>query len=148
MGDAIQRADLDELFSTTFNSILRVEERSLQNRLTDGLTITEIHTIVAVGLHEENPMNVVASRLDVTLATLTTAVAKLVKKGYIERRRSEEDRRKVYVRLTKRGRQVYRAHGLFHHKMIDEALSGLDAEEERVLFASLSKVRAFFDAQA
>lgn len=103
-----RREELDELLSGTFNSILRIEERSLDNRLTHGLTITEVHTIVAVGLHERNPMNVVAARLGVTLATLTTAVAKLVRKGFIERSRFEDDRRVVLVSLTKKGRQVLR----------------------------------------
>lgn len=143
-----RREELDELLSGTFNSILRIEERSLDNRLTHGLTITEVHTIVAVGLHERNPMNVVAARLGVTLATLTTAVAKLVRKGFIERSRFEDDRRVVLVSLTKKGRQVLRAHNLFHHQMIDEALADLTEEEERVLAEALAKVRAFFDARA
>ncbi|PNV66413.1 MarR family winged helix-turn-helix transcriptional regulator [Rubneribacter badeniensis] len=143
-----RREELDELLSGTFNSILRIEERSLDNRLTHGLTITEVHTIVAVGLHERNPMNVVAARLGVTLATLTTAVAKLVRKGFIERSRFEDDRRVVLVSLTKKGRQVLRAHNLFHRQMIDEALADLTEEEERVLAEALAKVRAFFDARA
>ena len=143
-----RREELDELLSGTFNSILRIEERSLDNRLTHGLPITEVHTIVAVGLHERNPMNVVAARLGVTLATLTTAVAKLVRKGFIERSRFEDDRRVVLVSLTKKGRQVLRAHNLFHHQMIDEALADLTEEEERVLAEALAKVRAFFDARA
>lgn len=143
-----RRAELDELLSSTFNSVLRTEEKSLQNKLTEGLTITEIHTIVAVGLHETNPMNVVAARLGVTLATLTTAVGKLVDKGFVTRTRCEDDRRKVLISLTKRGKQVYRAHGLFHKKMINEALAGLDEEEERVFAHALVKVKAFFDEQA
>ncbi len=142
------REALDGLLSDTFNSILRIEERSLDNRLTHGLTITEVHTIVAIGLHERNPMNVVAARLGVTLATLTTAVGKLAKKGFVERVRSEDDRRKVLVSLTKKGRQVYRAHGLFHHQMIDEALADLSEEEERIFADALMKVKTFFDAQA
>ena len=143
-----RREELDELLSGTFNSILRIEERSLDNRLTHGLTITEVHTIVAVGLHERNPMNVVAARLGVTLATLTTAVAKLVRKGFIERSRFEDDRRVVLVSLTKKGRQVLRAHNLFHHQMIDEALADLTEEEERVFAAALAKVKGFFDERA
>ena len=143
-----RRAELDELLSGTFNAILRTEEKSLQNKLTEGLTITEIHTIVAVGLHETNPMNVVAARLGVTLATLTTAVNKLVDKGFLTRTRSEDDRRKVLISLTKRGKQVYRAHGLFHRKMIDQALADLTDEEERVFACALGKVKAFFDDQA
>lgn len=143
-----RREEIDGLLSGTFNSILRIEEQSLDNRLTHGLTITEVHTIVAVGLHEKNPMNVVAARLGVTLATLTTAVGKLVAKGFIERSRSEGDRRVVLVSLTKKGRQVLRAHNLFHHQMIDEALADLTEEEERVFAEALGKVKAFFDAQA
>ncbi len=143
-----QREAIDDLLSGTFNSILRIEERSLDNRLTHGLTITEVHTIVAVGLHERSPMNVVAARLGVTLATLTTAINKLVKKGFVERTRAEDDRRVVLVSLTKKGRQVLRAHNLFHHQMIDEALADLSEEEERVFAEALTKVKAFFDAQA
>ena len=140
-----RREEIDDLLSGTFNSILRIEEQSLDNRLTHGLTITEVHTIVAIGLHERNPMNVIAARLNVTLATLTTAVNKLANKGFVERTRAEDDRRKVLVSLTKKGRQVLRA---FHHQMIDEALADLTEEEERVFAGALKKVKGFFDAQA
>lgn len=143
-----RRLDLDDLLSGTFNSILRVEEQSLQNRHTAGLTITEVHTIVAIGYRESNPMNVVAGRLDVTLATLNSAVNKLVKKGYVRRERSDEDRRKILVSLTVEGRKVYRAHRLFHKEMVDEALAGLTEEEERVLSRALGKVKRFFDQAA
>ncbi|HIS40030.1 MAG TPA: MarR family transcriptional regulator [Candidatus Aphodovivens avistercoris] len=142
------RQAIDDLLSGTFNSILRIEERSLDNRLTSGLTITEVHTIVAVGLYERNPMNVVAARLSVTTATLTTAVGKLERKGFIERTRAADDRRKVLLSLTKKGRLVYRAHSLFHRQMVDEALEGLTDEEERVFTEALIKVKAFFDERA
>ncbi|MDR0514000.1 MAG: MarR family transcriptional regulator [Coriobacteriaceae bacterium] len=138
---------LDDLLSTTFNAILRIEERSLRSKLTEGLTMSEVHTLVALGLYEENPMNVVASRLGVTLATLTTAVNKLVEKGFIERRRSESDRRKVLIALSKKGRQAYRAHSLFHQKMINESLAGLTEEEVEVFARALGKVKAFFEQE-
>lgn len=140
-----EKRELDDLLSNTFTSIMRLEERSLKNRLTDGLTITEIHTISAIGLHEEHTMSEVAARLTVTLATLTATVNKLVAKGFVERERSAEDRRRVMIRLTRRGREVCRAHSLFHRHMIDQALEGLDAEEARVLVGAVSKIKDFFD---
>lgn len=143
-----RRAELDDLMSNTFNAILRIEEKSLQNKLTEGLTITEVHTIAAVGLYETNPMNVVAARLGVTLATLTTAVNKLVKKGFIDRERCDQDRRRVLVRLTKQGRKVFRVHDLFHKRMIGDALSGLTREEEEVFSKALGKVKLFFEESA
>ena len=140
--------ELDDLLSNTFNVILRVEEKALDNKITEGLTITEVHTIVAVGLHGSNPMSVIASRLDVALATLTTAVSKLVAKGFIKRERSAEDRRIVLIGLTKEGRKVYRAHEVFHRNMITEALAELSEEEEQVLSKALAKVKIYFETKA
>ena len=129
---------VNELFTDTFNSVLRIEEFALKNRLTEGLSISELHTICAVGMYEENPMKVVANRLDVTLATLTVAITKLEKKGYVKRTRSEVDRRQVLVALV---------HGLFHKRLIGNALEGLNSEEETVLIRALSKVKFFFEEE-
>lgn len=138
---------VNEMLTDTFNSVLRIEERSLNNRLTEGLSISELHTIVAVGLHEVNPMKVVAARLDVTLATLTASMTKLERKGYVQRTRSETDRRQVLVQLTSKGRKAFRAHDAFHKKMADSALEGLTPHEEAVLYKALAKVKEFFDLE-
>ena len=119
MENALTKDDLktlDELLSSTFNSILRIEERSLNNRLTEGLSIAELHTICAVGLHEANPMKVIANRLGITLATLTVMINKLEKRSYVKRERSETDRRQVLVALTAKGRKAMRAHDAFQRR--------------------------------
>ena len=150
--DAIQtkerRREVNDLLVDTFNSILRVEEESLKNRLTRGLTISEIHTIHAIGLDGSSPMNVVASRLGVTLATLTASVGKLVTKGFVTRTRSEADRRQVLVSLTKEGRKAYRVHEMFHREMVDQAFAGLTPEEEDAFERGLVKVKTFFEEHA
>lgn len=140
-----RRVELNDLLTGTFNSIVRIEERALDNRITKGLSITDMHTIAAVGLHEENPMSVVAARLGVTLATLTTAVNRLEREGFVRRVRAEDDRRKMMLSLTTKGRKVYRVHSLFHQRMVDDALAGLTEQEERVLASALAKVKRFFD---
>lgn len=138
---------VDSLLTDTFNSILRIEEKVLANRLTEGLSIAELHTVVAVGLHEVNPMKVVAARLNVTLATLNAAMNKLERKGFVERSRSEEDRRQVLVRLTSKGRKAFRAHEGFHRTMVDSAFGVLSPDEEEVLVRALGKVKAYFDKE-
>lgn len=142
---AQRRRHVNDLLVETFSSILRVEENVVRNRLTEGLTISEVHTIHAIGLHGSSPMNVIAARLDVTLATCTTAVGKLVTKGFAERSRSDADRRQVLVSLTKEGRQAYRVHELFHKEMVDAAFADLTEEEEAVLVRALTKVKGFFE---
>lgn len=143
-----RRREVNDLLVDTFNSILRVEEGALKNRLTRGLTISEIHTIHAIGLDGASPMNVVAGRLGVTLATLTSSVGKLVSKGFVARTRSDADRRQVLVSLTKDGRKAYRAHEMFHREMVDAALDELTPEEEDAFARGLLKVKTFFEEHA
>ncbi len=78
-------------------------------------------------------MKVVASRLDVTMATLTAAMNKLERKGFVERSRSEIDSRQVLVQLTSKGRKAFRAHESFHKKMVDSALAALTQEGRRAV---------------
>ena len=81
---------------TVFNDILTIEESELQKSQFDDLSIKEMHTIEAIGLHNERTSSEVAKRLSITVGTLTVAINNLEKKGYVERVRSEKDRRIVY----------------------------------------------------
>ena len=123
-GLANKRA-LDDMLSNTFNAVLRIEEQSISSRLTQGLTIAELHTLVAIGLHEKNPMKVVAKRLNIRVASLTAAINKLEAKGFVERYRSEKDRRQVLVSLTMRGRKAFRSHERYHKKLVEDLLETL-----------------------
>lgn len=138
---------VNQLLTSVFDSISRIEEASLNNRLTNGLTVAELHTIAAVGLHESVPMKAIAQRLGVTLATVTVAVGKLETKGYVKRERCSTDRRQVLVSLTTSGRKAWRAHDAFHRKMTDGALEGLDPNDARVLVRTLDQVKDFFENQ-
>lgn len=89
-------------------------------------------------------MSSVAKALSVTMGTLTIAVNGLVKKGYVERVRSEEDRRVVLVSLSAKGRKAYARHAKFHKELIDAVASRLSEEEQEILSQSLSDLHAFF----
>lgn len=47
------REVLNELFVDLFNDILAIEEKSLSNGPLADLSITELHTIEAIGMYEE-----------------------------------------------------------------------------------------------
>lgn len=138
---------VNELLTSTFNSITRIEERSLKNRLTHDLSIAEIHTLEAIGMHDKKPMKDVASQLGVTLATVTAAVNKLERKGYVVRQRGEQDRRQMLVSLESSGRKALRTHDMFHKKMIDSALAGLTHEESRAFARAVANIKQFFDQE-
>ncbi len=56
--------------------------------------------------HQQMKMNELARFLGLTKANASGLVDRLVRQGLIERQHGEEDRRVVYVRLTREGRRV------------------------------------------
>lgn len=135
---------INELLVQLFNDVLQIEESSLRNGEISDVSITEIHTIEAIGMYTEKTMSEVAQSLKITVGTLTTAINKLIRKGYVERKRIEEDRRVVLIKLTKKGKLAYRLHDKFHKDMVNTAIEGLEKDEEELLISSLSKLNNFF----
>lgn len=93
---------INELLVELFNDVLQIEEQSLKDGPISDLSITEIHTLEAIGMYDQKSMSEVAQNLKITVGTLTTAINKLIKKEYVERKRIEEDRRVVLIKLTKK----------------------------------------------
>lgn len=138
---------LNELLVQIFDDILKIEEKTLKQGPLSDLSVTEMHTLEAIGMYTQRTMSEVAQDLKITVGTLTTAINKLIKKDYVERKRIEEDRRVVLVELTKKGKLAYRLHEKFHNDMITATIDGLSEGEEEVLISSLEKLNDFFKAK-
>ncbi|AGX42310.1 MarR family winged helix-turn-helix transcriptional regulator [Clostridium saccharobutylicum] len=140
----IRRTVINDLLVQLFSDVLQIEEYALKNGVLSDLSITEVHTIEAIGMYNERTMSEVAQRLKITVGTLTTAISKLIKKEYVERKRTEEDRRVVLVKLTKKGKLAFRLHEKFHEDMVNTSIDGLSEMEEKMLISSLNKINNFF----
>ncbi|MBB6630320.1 MarR family winged helix-turn-helix transcriptional regulator [Clostridium algidicarnis] len=135
---------INELLVETFNDILTIEQNAINSGAFKDISVTEVHTIDAIGMYEPRTMTEVAKELDITVGTLTIAINNLVKKEYVERKKSAEDRRLVMVQLTKKGKLAYRIHEKFHSDMVKATIEGLTKEEEETLVKSLENLNSFF----
>nr|WP_272509093.1 MarR family transcriptional regulator [Clostridium ganghwense] len=135
------------MFVDIFNDLLIIEQTALQSGKLSDLSVTEIHTIENIGMYVPRTMSEVAADLGITVGTLTTAIHNLVKKGYVERKRDDKDRRVVKITLTKKGKLAYRVHEKFHSDMVKEAIEGLTQEEEELLACALGKLNKFFKSK-
>ena len=131
---------INKILVEVYDDVNRIEEYSIKKGVFSDLSITEIHTVEAVGLYGSKTMSEVAAALEITMGTLTTAVDKLIKKDYLERSRSVTDRRIVNINLTKKGKLAYRIHEKFHLDMVQEIMLDFTPEEEEVLFTALTKL--------
>ena len=139
---------LNEMLVKLFRSINVIEERAIRTGEYRDVTANDMHVIEAIGTEEAKNMTSVARSLDVTTGTLTIAVNSLVKKGYVDRVRSEEDRRVVLISLSEKGKRAYLHHREFHNQMIDAVIEELTEEEQQVLERALKKLNRFFMTKA
>ncbi|MDO4326304.1 MAG: MarR family transcriptional regulator [bacterium] len=121
-----------------------IEQKAIITPEFSDITNNDMHVIEAIGLDEPKNMSTIAKTLSVTVGTLTIAMNSLVKKGYVHRERSEEDRRVVYISLSERGKRAYAHHAKFHRDMIDAVLKDLSPEETKVLVQALTKLNVWF----
>ena len=135
---------LNEVLVRLFRNINVIEERAICTGDYKDVTANDMHVIEAIDMEEARNMTSVARSLGVTTGTLTIAVNSLVKKGYVERVRSEEDRRVVLVSLSEKGKRAYLHHRQFHEQMIEAIVEELSEEEQAVLEKALVKLDRFF----
>ena len=130
-----------------FNEILKTEEAALAGAHKD-LSLRELHLIEevcrAVDEERDNRATAIAAAQRVTAGTLTTAVSLLEKKGYLERRRDERDKRVVRIVPTAKAREADARHAKFHEEMVADILGTLSEEETAVFVRALGSVAAFF----
>lgn len=138
---------LNEILVKLFRNINDIEEQAIRTEEYKDVTTNDMHVIEAIGTDSPKNMTAVAKALGVTTGTLTISVNSLVKKGFVERVRSEEDRRVVLVSLSGKGREAYRHHQIFHEEMIEGVVAQMSEEEKQVLIKALLNLNHFFDGK-
>lgn len=140
---------LNDLLVNTFNSILRLEEESLRKLSGGRLSINEMHflEVIARGGKEGRSITDIARELSITLPSVTAAVNKLTRKGYVMKARDAEDKRMVNVRLSREGQRAEAAHRFFHRQMVHSVSQGMEEEQREVLLTGLQNLHDFFHNQ-
>lgn len=141
----MEESTLNEELVELFKNAIRYEEKRVITKEFKDISNHDFYIIEAIGIGKSKNMSTVANILKVTVGTLTIAINNLVKKGYVNRIRSEQDRRVVLLSLSKKGKAAYEHQKKFHEKMIAVAIAGLDKEEIYVLVRSLRNLCSYYE---
>ncbi len=87
-------------------------------------------------------MTELAKECGLALSSTTGVIDRLIAKGCVKRTRDEEDRRKVFVELDKKGERVYQDHLEAEMEMIITMMDSLKPREQDVLLEVLGKATA------
>lgn len=122
-------------------SIYRKWYREAEKRLiNNGLSIMEyriLKQLVEVG---SQPMVKLAESNMITQGWVTSLVDRLEMKDYVERIRSNTDRRVVNIASTKKGTEFYRKIMELHEEFISKTMSFMEHSDMEVLKGLLSRV--------
>lgn len=127
-------AHLDELFFANLQKKHPTEE------LEGELPAREMRAIVVLSNRGRSIMSDFANAIGIPMSTATHMIEKLVRKGLVERVRSEEDRRVVHVELSEEGRK--REHHFLQNRMAmgRDMLAPLSRGERELFLEMLAKM--------
>jgi DNA-binding MarR family transcriptional regulator len=141
------REVLNQFLTKSFNQILFSEEEYLSQKLGTKITLKAVHTLEAVREAEKEnntTVSAISSKLSTTAGTLSVALKRLEKDGYILRTQNTTDKRIFFITLTPAGKKVLKVHDEYHKKMVDTIAGNLSKKEEADLVDLLSKIKYFF----
>jgi DNA-binding MarR family transcriptional regulator len=102
----------------------------------DRLSPVEAHTIQAVGDNQGLNLTALARAMNVTKATMSERVKKLVIQGFLRKSKALDNRKEILITLAEKGRIVHKGHEEMHRKMFKlfAAHYGNQTEKQLELF--------------
>ena len=134
---------LNRLISGAFNDMSRSEQQAIRAGGFTDVSVNETHAVDAIGICLPKTMSAVAEKLDITMGTLTVSINHLVKKGYVNKVKSETDRRVFMLRLTEKGKGLFKVHQKFHFEMVKSLIVNLSDYEADMFIEALSCLNQF-----
>ena len=98
-----------------------------------GITPPQFNLLERVANFPGSSMREIAEGLNLTPPTVSVAVRRLEKKGFLLRKPDAQDKRSIRLYLTKEGEALYQRGEVFRRSMAKRLLSGLSAEEKTQL---------------
>lgn len=139
---------INDYFLHSALHLLTLEEQCLRKRCAKDLSVRELHVLEAVSAltnEEKNTMAEIARYLHLSPASLTTAVNVLVKKKYLEREYSPNDRRVIFVRLTDEGERANREYLDFQRELVYYITKDIDEQTADTMIEAMFKLSEYLE---
>lgn len=87
------------------------------------------------------PVNTIGKKVLLTSGSITTAVQRLEKQGWVQRSPDPEDGRKAVIELTPEGRTTIEQGYAEHSERLEDCFSPLSEQEKRTFIDLMKKLR-------
>lgn len=135
----------EEILTAVLSELNQISFRDFQGALKrfheGALSLVHLNLLMLLRFNGPLTMSRLAEMLDVSVASATGIVDRMEKKGVIERRRSDEDRRVVQVYVTEKGEQVFTQMQAERQSNMMKMISKISDGDLKALLQGLRAVR-------
>lgn len=136
---------MEENLSLKAFVVIMKAAKTLEGKVTDDvanrdMNMAEFTTLET--LYNKGPQTVrqISNGVLIKFGSITYVIDKLVKKEYVERINSTEDRRVVYIHITKKGKKVMDAVFPQHKKAIERMFQDVSDFDKEMIIEVLKKI--------
>jgi len=139
--------DISEQILIALRRVIRaVDQHSRKLVQSYGLTGPQALLLTEVVRGKRLPAGELAERVSLSHATVTDIVTRLESRGLVERRRDNQDRRRVLVIPTEDGKRIHRQSVPLLQESFVRHLNELEEWERSQLLASLQRIASMMNA--
>ena len=125
------------VLARTHNTLMEIDRRDIRKY---GLNQTEFAVLELLYHKGSHPLQQIGEKILVTSGSITYVVNKLERKGLLERKTCEEDRRIIYAALTGQGKSFLDEIFPQHAETLSRAFRGLTTEEKQLAIQLAKKI--------
>lgn len=134
---------------TTLRKIIRaIDIHSRQLSKQYGLTGPQLVVISEIGQYGPMTIGELARRISLSQATVTTILDRLEVKQLATRVRGSEDKRRVYVDITGKAREILDTHPNFLQEGFVRRFNALEDWEQTLILSSIQRIAAMMNTSS
>jgi len=113
-----------------------------------GLTGPQIFSLKEINKYKKLPVSVLANKVSLSNATVTSILDRLAKHGYITRNKDITDRRKVLVQITIEGQKIFSKAPPLLQESFSAKFNRLEDWEQTLMISTLQRIAFMMDAKS
>lgn len=132
--------DIEQIIDDFYKLYYKIEKINIDNSIR-CLTANEIYIIDTID-DESTTVNDLANRLEITVGTASSAITKLEHKQFLYRQKDKIDKRKVYIKLTKKGELAKDFYGNFNKSLFEKITKDINKKEIKIFEKVLRQINS------
>ncbi len=130
-----------QLFNELYNKFMEryVESDSYKNCFSN-MSYKEVSYLSEIHIHKGISSIDLARKMGVTKSAVSQIISKMCCKGYVEKKKSNDDGRESRLFLTERIEKIYEENDKILSRIFDESLLSISEEEKKTLCSLLVKI--------